>query len=44
MRNGIDVMTTEKRLCLSSIWESDDKTKAYLENARARQRLQAPIT
>jgi aconitate hydratase len=30
MRNGIDVMTTETA-CLSSIWETDDKTKAYLE-------------
>ncbi len=27
-RNGIDVMTTETT-CLSSIWETDDKTKAY---------------
>ena len=29
-RNGIDVMTTETT-CLSSIWETDDKTKAYYE-------------
>ncbi len=28
-RIGIDVMTTETA-CLSSIWETDDKTKAYL--------------
>ncbi len=27
-RNGIDVMTTETT-CLSSIWETDDKTKEY---------------
>ncbi len=27
-RNGIDVMTTETT-CLSSIWETDEKTKAY---------------
>ena len=27
-RNGIDVMTTETT-CLSSIWETDDKTKTY---------------
>ena len=30
-RNGIDVMTTETT-CLSSVWMTDDKTKAYLEN------------
>ncbi|MBR2987629.1 MAG: hydratase [Clostridia bacterium] len=30
-RNGIDVMTTETT-CLSSIWITDEKTKAYLEN------------
>ncbi|MCD8201808.1 MAG: hydratase [Clostridia bacterium] len=29
-RNGIDVMTTETS-CLSSVWETDDKTKAYFE-------------
>ena len=29
-RNGIDVMTTETT-CWSSIWETDDKVKAYLE-------------
>ena len=29
-RNGIDVMTTETT-CLSSIWMTDDKTKAYYE-------------
>ncbi len=29
-RNAIDVMTTETT-CLSSIWESDDKTKEYYE-------------
>ncbi len=29
-RNGIDVMTTETS-CLSSIWETDEKTQAYLE-------------
>lgn len=29
-RNGIDVMTTETA-CLSSIWCTDDQTKAYLE-------------
>lgn len=29
-RNGIDVMTTETA-CLSSIWMTDDVTKAYLE-------------
>ena len=29
-RNGIDVMTTESA-CLSSIWETDDKVKAYLK-------------
>ncbi len=29
-RNGIDVMTTETT-CLSSIWETDEKTEAYLE-------------
>lgn len=28
-RSGIDVMTTETT-CLSSIWETDDKTKEYL--------------
>ena len=30
-RNGIDVMTTETT-CLSSIWATDEKTKAYFEN------------
>ncbi len=30
IRNGIDVMTTETT-CLSSIWETDQKTKEYLE-------------
>ena len=30
-RNGIDVMTTETT-CLSSIWVTDGKTKAYLDN------------
>ena len=30
VRNGIDVMTTETT-CLSSIWETDEKTKAYFE-------------
>ena len=30
-RNGIDVMTTETT-CLSSIWMTDDITKAYFEN------------
>ena len=29
-RNGIDVMTTEAT-CLSSIWETDEKTKEYYE-------------
>ncbi len=29
-RNGIDVMTTETT-CLSSIWETDSKTKEYFE-------------
>lgn len=29
-RNGIDVMTTETT-CLSSIWTTDEKTKAYFE-------------
>lgn len=29
-RNGIDVMTTETT-CLSSIWRTDEDTKAYLE-------------
>ncbi len=29
-RNGIDVMTTETT-CLSSIWETDEKTKEYFE-------------
>ena len=29
-RNGIDVMTTETT-CLSSIWETDDVTKAYYQ-------------
>ena len=29
-RNGIDVMTTETT-CLSSIWETDEDTEAYLE-------------
>lgn len=29
-RNGIDVMTTETT-CWSSIWETDEKVKAYLE-------------
>lgn len=28
-RNGVDVMTTETT-CLSSIWRTDDKTKAFL--------------
>ncbi len=33
-RNGIDVMTTETT-CLSSIWETDDKTrKYYVEHGR----------
>ncbi len=27
-RNGIDVMTTETA-CLSSIWETDEKTREY---------------
>ena len=30
-RNGIDVMTTETT-CLSSIWQTDEKVKAYFEN------------
>ncbi len=30
-RNGIDVMTTETT-CLSSIWMTDDETRAYFEN------------
>jgi len=30
-RSGIDVMTTETT-CWSSIWETDDTTKAYFEN------------
>jgi len=30
-RTGIDVMTTETT-CLTSIWETDDKVKAYYEN------------
>ncbi len=29
-RNGIDVMTTETT-CLSSVWETDEKTKEYFE-------------
>ena len=29
-RNGIDTMTTESA-CLSSVWMTDDKTKAYFE-------------
>lgn len=29
-RNGVDVMTTETT-CLTSIWRTDDDTKAYLE-------------
>lgn len=29
-RNGIDVMTTETT-CLSSVWETDEKTKKYYE-------------
>ena len=29
-RNGIDVMTTETA-CLSSVWETDEKTKEYYE-------------
>lgn len=29
-RNGVDVMTTETA-CLSSVWRTDDDTKAYLE-------------
>lgn len=29
-RNGIDVMTTETT-CLSSVWQTDEKVKAYLE-------------
>ncbi len=29
-RNGIDVMTTETT-CLSTVWETDDKTKEYFE-------------
>ncbi len=29
-RNGIDVMTTESA-CLSSVWATDDKVKAYLK-------------
>ncbi len=34
-RNGIDVMTTETT-CLSSIWETDEKTqKYYIEHGRA---------
>ncbi len=30
-RNGVDVMTTETT-CLTSIWETDEKVKEYLEN------------
>lgn len=30
-RNGIDVMTTETT-CLTSIWETDERVKEYLEN------------
>lgn len=30
-RNGIDVMTTETT-CWSSIWQTDEQTKAYFEN------------
>ncbi|MCR5228720.1 MAG: hydratase [Solobacterium sp.] len=30
-RNGVDVMTTETT-CLSSIWRTDEDTKAFLEN------------
>ncbi|MBR0189278.1 MAG: hydratase, partial [Clostridia bacterium] len=34
-RNGIDVMTTETT-CLSSVWQTDEKTRAYLsEHGRA---------
>ena len=29
-RNGVDVMTTETT-CLSSVWQTDDDTRAYLE-------------
>ena len=29
-RNGVDVMTTETT-CLSSIWRTDDDTRAFLE-------------
>ena len=29
-RNGVDVMTTETT-CLSSVWETDEDTRAYLE-------------
>ncbi len=28
-RNGIDVMTTGETTCLSSIWETDEKTREF---------------
>ena len=29
-RNGVDVMTTETT-CLTSVWRTDENTKAFLE-------------
>ena len=43
-RNGIDVMTTETT-CLSSIWETDEKTEAVLDQVHGRRGgLQAACT
>ncbi len=42
-RNGIDVMTTETT-CLSSIWETDEKTRNYPRSPRPARGLQAPAS
>ncbi|MCI8332037.1 MAG: hydratase [Clostridiales bacterium] len=41
-RNGIDVMTTETT-CLSSIWQTDEVTKAYYQN-HGREQDFAPLS
>ena len=41
-RNGIDVMTTETT-CLSSIWQTDETTKAYYQN-HGREQDFAPLS
>ena len=39
-RNGIDVMTTETA-CLSSVWETDEKTQRILQDPRPRAAITA---